>query len=101
MNVIAAHKGSRVLAAIWVVVGTTVPILFINGFHRSPIGSLLSALGWFAFGAAQAYRSNFDTPVTAVSAGEKRFEHYRIARFVTLLAFLMVVVGLAFRAHDL
>jgi hypothetical protein len=101
MNVIATHKGSRVLAAIWVVVGTAIPILFMNGFHRSPIGSLLSALGWLAFGAAQAYRSNFDTPVTAVSAGQKRFGHYRVARFVTLIAFLMVVVGLAFRAHDL
>jgi hypothetical protein len=101
MSVIAAHKGSRARAAFCIVVGTAIAVMFINGLQRSPIGSLVSALGWLALGAAQAYRATFDTPVTAVSAGEERFEHYRVARFVTLLAFLTVVVGLAFRAHGL
>ena len=102
MNVIATHKGSRARAAVWVVVVAVMAGAFlINGFHRSIIGSFVSVLGWFALGAAQAYRSTFDTPVTAANVGERGLVKYRAARFVALFALLAIVVGLAFRAHDL
>jgi hypothetical protein len=69
----------------------------INGIQSSAIGYFIVALGWLAFGASLAYRSLFDTPVTAANASESARASYRFARYVTLFAFLTIIVGIAIR----
>ena len=98
MTLIAAQKASRARAVVWLALGVIMAIAYvIEGIRSSAIGVVVIALGWLTLGAAQSYRSLFNTPVTAANASERARAHYRIARVVALISFLAIIIGIAIR----
>jgi hypothetical protein len=96
MALIAAQKASRARAVVWLALGAIMAAANVIGaIQTSGIGYLVGALGWLALGAAQSYRSLFNTPVSAANAKETARAHYRLAQFVALFAFLTIIVGIA------
>jgi len=96
MTEIAAQSKSRMVSGAWLAIGVIMAVMYtINGIQASSIGYLFSAAGWALLGAAQWWRSR---PVTGASAEvESVRRRTQIARYLVLVAFLLIVGGVAAR----
>jgi hypothetical protein len=96
MNFADPRKASNIRAFFYLALGLVMAGAYgIEAVQTGSPGHFVMAIGWLAVGLAQSYRSFFDTPVTSHNASERARAHYRLAWFVTLFAFPVIIIGIA------
>jgi hypothetical protein len=93
----AAQSKSRMYAGPWLaIVGGIMAVMYvINAIQASSIGYFVAACGWALVGATQWW--GWRSSVGAADAPEAFLRRKKIALYVTLFAFLIILGGLAAR----
>ena len=86
----------RVYSVVWLAVGGIMATMYvINGIQASSIAYFVIAFGWALLGAAQSWRWRLE--VASSGAPESARSRNQIPRYVTIVAFVLIVGGVAAR----
>jgi hypothetical protein len=90
------QSNPRMYAGMWLAIGGIMATMYaINGIQASSLAYFFVAFGWALLGAAQWWR--WRSEVAPSGASESARGPNQLARYVTLIAFLVIVGGVAAR----
>lgn len=90
------QSNPRVSAGLWLAIGGIMATMYaINAIQASSLAYFFVAFGWALLGAAQWWRWRSEVTPSGASQSARGPDH--LARYVTFIAFLVIVGGLAAR----